>query len=564
MKQNNKTEQKVYALKILDYLIDTDAHHPNAVHSMLEQRTVEGHIPAFFFRHSIIDSDKMEIDFSGGYLFQHTYAPQSHIELMHLDYILANALYQDGKLMFRQTREKIAAELKEGFEGYFEGFMQMRTRITHNGTVADFSLFDSYKEQEWGVEIVFSRSLMVLYAFDYLLPYSRYRKIFEILRVHDKKRHLKVGFNIHRLLRNLIVKPQRIKKSIPVREHFLDRGGIVLSVVDVVEFRNLLKQRDILTPLAEAGLLYSVEVQAFTYGDRYRPPVHPVVYIDNIDGLEEKAIEEREYHQATSPQTAVPQTDKANKDDGVLCFEDLEINDKFENLLKANRIEESMSLPLFEKFKIVYQDIQNKRPAERKYKDPYRCFNFFLSKEQEAKAVANSGRAENITYDDKMQKITDSYKISEEEAEVEFEKFRQYHINVGNERKNWAASWHTWLGNREKYSEQSDTRDVKVRLENNYQIAKLVDGGIRRMLTKAGIDSMSVIHGKVVLSDVSVIKIPIPPSMGGKGEETLFEFADPDIQQKAVEAILKNPLTDFKRTEKTETSIEVIAPTNEN
>jgi len=548
------SSKKAYPFKIMDFFLNSDfgelSQGNSAANMVLGHRNISGKVPAFFYRHSMIEKVPVLIDFCGGYHIQFSPPIQANREMRHFDYILSHAKFHNGMLYFSMSKDEAEKYFIDP-DTYFSAFAKMSVSFTsqETGSFGTFSLFSGYSMNDAGILLVFSDFMKILYAFDYMIEPAPLDEVFNILAKEDKKSGGRFGFSVEPLIRNLVSRIQRSKYAIQIHAHAFEKMGIIYSVGDEAALRNMLKKSregrlGLYDKLLSLGIQYHPEKGTITMTSKYRPAQPPEFYIDNIEKITANTSTITENTKEVSEGR---RSDKSGSE-GILDFSALEFDTEFRNILEkyADFTNTSASL-YFTKFKNVYHGLQRKRALSAKYKDPYRCFDNFMKKEKEtAEGSTNKGKAENIAYTDKMRDIVQAYGVNEDTAKKEFEKFKAYHVRVGNERNNWVAAWDGWLMRSIERTKDDASWKLRGVLEDKHHLARLIDGAIRRMLHRVGVDPSDVLSGKRQLTEILVQKVPVPPSLGKERTETLMSFADEEVQKKAIAEILKNPMTDFE------------------
>jgi len=532
---------KPYGLRLLDGLFDDriDARRSVLKAAIKKRGDLTGYVPAFFFRHPVYASalkDRESIIFDQ-YSFSVTGAPFRVEDAEKLDRIFANATYDSEReeIVFLGEGETLISLLGQDWRVFVEGYVRSHIIISHSRDRVTFPLFDSCRvvlndRGEEHLRVVFSRAIQYYYAYDYLVEYRQFARVYYRIREMEREKGRTWAYPCSHLIRYLYSVTTPPKNGLLLHTNLFNKIGFgFLSPQDQYRFPEcILNARGLAQDLKQAGIgLTQNRAQDSTgkvrvdFTAAYPRPVRPEIFVNKV----------MDYHKEDSGK---------KRDDKYVVFSTLDIDDRFINIGKEFHLDNEEIHQLFKLFCLRYAEREKKYTVSR----IGTTWRTFLKNQigVSSSPVPNVGDPSNIVWNDDMVTVwTDQGLSNDAEAEKAFNRFKNYYVSIGKSRKNWVAAWMNWvLQNKESGGKgvQKTNTFSGGGGQNLHHIRRRVSAMIVELLREKDMTPEMVIEGQVHVKEIQYDSYIIPPGMG-KGRETLFFFSDPDLQTSA-EAQIRN------------------------
>jgi hypothetical protein len=541
-----RKKQNAYGLKLLDGMFDGGVFDTRMIAQAIAERgDMRNLIPAFFFRHPVYSPELKEREsiIFDRYAFRVTGAPRGVEDAQKLDRIFARARFSDryGAMVFAGSGEEVRQALGDDWRVFVDGYVRSHIVVGRGRERITFSLFDFCRvrmddEGKEDIEIVFSKPVTYLYAFDYLVDHRHFLHIYARIAEMERESGRKWAYACSHLIRYLFSVNYRPPNGVSLRSGVLGKIGFgflspenqhrfPLCIANSPGLVNELKFSGIEVKQKDGGAIAYLT-------SSYIPPVRPVHFIDQSLGW---------YGKAGQSGKGDHGAEDGNAQDGdgpgkYVVFSTLEITDNLIHIAREFGVGDMNEIEhLFELFKATYSQLKRKYT----HRGLGQTWRNFLKKRigEPEEPVPNIGSPENIVWNDEMKGIWERAKLGIP-GDHEFAKFRNYYISVGKARQNWSAAWMNWVMNVKERAggSASSSPTPSGNLQRAHYLRQRVSAGITKMLRSKGIEPEDVIERKVHVKEIAFDSFPIPPGMG-KGNETLFYFVDSDMQTAAVRNI---------------------------
>jgi len=501
-------------------LIDLVSLEDSKLHEVIGGGTVDisGNIPTFFYRLPIFSarSSKEPINISDSLTVEATsYISLEHLKL--LEFILLRSNIVDKEVRASVPESLLVGEFNIDYRTNLYDLEKVNIVLTENKyTRRSISLFKRSRFDADTAIYYFTLSdeITYLYYTDYLFPCGKRR---ELLSLFDNR--ITALF-----VRFCLSMPMALSNGL--RYEAIMRRGFDIDGFNEVTIKNdFLRHRD---KLIEAGIAYDSYGKKFVYSKAYEKLKMPSIKQGDVSDKEKSK--------------SVPQESGGTaKKSEYIDFETLELTPKLRNKALDMGVPAAEIEDLFIIFKNTYSQLPSK------YKNETMAWRNFIKRERgEVQAVENRGAASNITYNEEMKAMVEKHGINSIDAVSMFTIFRNHYIGNNSKKSSWVPLWENWiLRDKSRKTGTESSYKVKTHIENEFYLARLVSEEILKLLSNKGIEPHDVTSGRMVLSDITFSNYPIPPSMG-KGEETLFGFADPKLQYEAVNRYLGSNRNNIK------------------